>query len=857
MANDARDDLAERVEMISAFQGHGEPVPAKAGRQGRAPGHEFDVSGGGQDERRERVAVVRIDPQAHEDDARPELLDDRLDNPVMRREVRRVPTPRRERDVHGEPAALSLSDILRRARARIDPVLVGGQVQDGRAAREHVEGPVPVMGVVVQDGDAPSLGDLIRGGDGDVVQITEAASVVGPGMMARRSHEGDARPPVADRGSRPVQDGPRREGRKVERPRGHGRLGVQPTFAEIREVLEVRRVVASRELGGGRGGRPLDIREQIRPFQVGDNRPQPIRPLHMKGRRDVVQEPGIVDQHGRGRAGADFKASSSQFQAVRNELITIENHAAKHLRIVPARLSELDFICSIQSADRGGMRVFSPRGTGVILLVGALVVVGSLPLGRPAAHVDSGAMSFWEAAGRGLVSATVVNETYVRDGLTVTAPVGIRLDSAADVPVVVSEEAVLMSPHPLESPTPDPLRTTQDAVLTVQTIPAHGSLNYSYGDLAVQGFLPHPTWWCSEEFQFTQAEIHYRIGGETLPFALRPILANEHHEGPSSNTQSDFWTYLRSNPTVVIGKEPLWTQLDGTAGQTIHVTIEATNIAVYTFEDTITNDVNVTHGVLEDTVPAGWSVEEGSYSVPPDDIVSHDDGSRTLRWNVTGDGTFGTPWSSVPTAEMRYTDDFSGVAVVEVSDGLHVAEADATVTIANQPPEISKLDAVAQAAFRIEIAGEKWHDLSFAVDSDTGLLASLNLSREPGSPSKQAATTDVLTFSLREHVTVTLAYTPLNDRVNGQMGGDNPAWIVVVFPDGQQTRMCHNFNVRHPTPWSWTLPDLPAFFVRSGITFRASLHDAGSDDLIATWEFGDGTSVRETFWNNGMGPDPP
>src|SRR2546426_6737622 len=36
----------------------------------------------------------------------------------------------------------------------------------------------------------------------------------------------------------------------------------------------------------------------------------------------------------------------------------------------------------------------------------------------------------------------------------------------------------------------------------------------------------------------------------------------------------------------------------------------------------------------------------------------------------------------------------------------------------------------------------------------------------------------------------------------------------------------------------------------------ASLHDAGSDDLTATWEFGDGTSVRETFWNNGVSPDP-
>jgi len=610
------------------------------------------------------------------------------------------------------------------------------------------------------------------------------------------------------------------------------------------------------------------------------------------------------------------------------------------------------------------MRVFSPKGTVVILLVGALVVVGSLQLGRPTSHVQGDPMSFWEAAGRGLMTATVVNETYVRNGLTVTSPVGIRLENAADVPVRVSEEAVLMSPHPLENPSPGPLRTTQDAVLTRQTVPAHGSLLYSYGDLVVQDFLPHPAWWCSEEFQFTQAEIPFRIGGETLPFALRPVLANEHHGGPNANTQSDFWTYLRSNPTVVVGKEPLWTQVDGRAGQKIHVTIDATNIAVYTFEDAITNDVNVTHGVLEDTVPAGWNVEEGSYSVPPDEIVSHDDGSRTLRWNVdlraalesnsedpqypsayeplirsyalvapalaagrvelpraqsdmdrdgiadaasaaplvdavpvgtphadaggpyagkegdmillnasgstdpegdplqfrwdfTGNGTFETLWSSSPTAEARYTDDFSGLAVVEVSDGTHVASAAAAVTIANRPPEIERFDAVAEAAFRIEIAGEKWHDLAFTVDSDSGVLASLDLIRKPWSPSKQAATTDVLAFSLREHITATLAYTPLNDRVNGQLGGDNPAWIVVVFPDGQEKRMFHNFNVRHPSTWTWTLSDLASSFVRSGITFRASLHDAGSDDLTATWKFGDSSTVRETFWNNAMSPDLP
>src|SRR5437016_12457237 len=102
------------------------------------------------------------------------------------------------------------------------------------------------------------------------------------------------------------------------------------------------------------------------------------------------------------------------------------------------------------------MRVFSPKGASVILLVGALVVVGSLQLGRPTGHVVSDPMSFWEAAGRGLMTATGVNETDGRDGLPVTSPGGVRLQDAADVPGRGAEGAALMGPHPAGNSAPAP-----------------------------------------------------------------------------------------------------------------------------------------------------------------------------------------------------------------------------------------------------------------------------------------------------------------------------------------------------------------------------------------------------------------
>src|SRR2546425_12181202 len=59
--DDARDHLAQRIEMVSSFQGHGESALTEAGRAGRAPGLEVAVSPVGQDGGRERGAGGWLD----------------------------------------------------------------------------------------------------------------------------------------------------------------------------------------------------------------------------------------------------------------------------------------------------------------------------------------------------------------------------------------------------------------------------------------------------------------------------------------------------------------------------------------------------------------------------------------------------------------------------------------------------------------------------------------------------------------------------------------------------------------------------------------------------------------------------
>ncbi len=228
----------------------------------------------------------------------------------------------------------------------------------------------------------------------------------------------------------------------------------------------------------------------------------------------------------------------------------------------------------------------------------------------------------------------------------------------------------------------------------------------------------------------------------------------------------------------------------------------------------------------------------------------------TYRWDLDADGAWDTVATPDPTLTYVWGDDFAGTVAVEVSDGANAATATAAVTILNADPTLDDVQVYAAADLTLRVAGEKWHDVCLDVVDSGSVNANACVTRYPGSPDDQSATITGTHLNLLGDTSLAVYYTPDNDPVNGQRNGDNPAWVILTFADGSETRLKHNFNVQHPDTWTWTIDDLRPLLVGKPLAFTATASDVGSDDLTFALDFGDGGTHTATVYNDGVGPDP-
>ena len=220
-----------------------------------------------------------------------------------------------------------------------------------------------------------------------------------------------------------------------------------------------------------------------------------------------------------------------------------------------------------------------------------------------------------------------------------------------------------------------------------------------------------------------------------------------------------------------------------------------------------------------------------------------------------------SPWGTYPFSGTHTTThlwgdngDFTVTLTVMDDDGAATVE-QAVVTVNNVAPTITGIAYYLNASFAFRIAGEKWHNVEIYLIEDGTEVGYANITRYPGSPNDQMVTLADISIDFSKTYSAVAYYTPEDDPVNGQIWGATPAWVILEYEDGEE-RIHHTFNVRHEDTWTWVIDDLSPYFLGHNITFMATASDPGSDDLTFTWDWGDGNTTENVYYNDGVGPDP-
>jgi uncharacterized repeat protein (TIGR01451 family) len=144
----------------------------------------------------------------------------------------------------------------------------------------------------------------------------------------------------------------------------------------------------------------------------------------------------------------------------------------------------------------------------------------------------------------------------------------------------------------------------------------------------------------------------------------------------------------------------------------------------------------------------------------------------------------------------------------------------------------------------LRVTGEKYHDVTMTLYNNGDEVGFVQILRVPGNPDDQLATIENVTINLlTDSFSAVVVYTPLDDAINGQWWGDNPAWIILDTEYGSNVRIKHNFNVRHEDTWLWIVDDFRPYLTSLPLTLKYTVdysiyyENIGTGDATDVWVY--------------------